>query len=480
MSAGWGSERPLTAIARARLSGPARQAVVDGQIRPGMSALDYGCGRGEDVRSLRRMHINISGWDPHFFPEGLQTASDAVLLTYVLNVIEDQEERRATLSHAWELARSILIVSARLTWERYKVRGKEYADGVLTSRQTFQHLYSPSELREFVQEVTDVRCVSAAPGVVYAFREDAARIAFLARRIVPDAEWMASGDTASAIAAVVDYTERRGRLPRLEEMPDPLAMLLGHLSLSDLQRLVRRTADAGKIAAGVTRTTLNTLLFLAVELFNGRGPFGSLPLTVQLDIRACFSSYAEACKRADRLLLKLRDDTYVRGAMRASKAGKLTPTALYVHRRAVDQIPTVLRLYEHCAAIAAGRADGWTVVKLRHQGRAVSWLDYPEFDTDPHPKLASSYTVEMKSLDTTYVSYEDCQNRPLLHRKHEFLAADDPDVPKYSRLTEAEVRAGLYEHPHLIRTEQGWEGELVRCGRALRGHRLVRRAGPLP
>ena len=420
------------------------------------------------------MQIDASGWDPVFHPDGHVAPADVVLLTYVLNIIEDPAERRQTLKWAWDLADSVLVASARLTWEKSRVNGQEFADGVLTSRQTFQHLFGAGELRNFVQEVTGVRCVSAAPGVVYAFKNDKARIAYLARRVIPDAEWLASDDTTSAIAAVVDFTERRGRLPRLEEMPELLAELLGHFGGADLKRLVRRSADPEKITEGGNRSTLNTLLFLAVELFHGRGPFGTLPLSVQLDVRACFSSYSEACKRADRLLLKLRDDVYVRGAMRASKVGKLTPTALYVHRRAVDRIPTVLRLYEHCAAVAAGRPAAWTVAKLRHHGRAVSWLDYPEFDTDPHPKLAASYSVELRGLDTSHISYVDSNNRPLLHRKHEFLDPEDPDVPKYRRLTEAEVRAGLYEQPQLIGTEHGWEAELNRCGRALRGHRLIR------
>jgi len=138
-------------------------------------------------------------------------------------------------------------------------------------------------------------------------------------------------------------------------------------------------------------------------------------------------------------------------------------------------MPTVLRLYEHCASIAAGRPSSWSVVKLRHQGRAVSWLDYPEFDTDPHPKLHSSYSVDLTTLKTSFQSYEGAASRPLLHRKHEFLAPDDPDVPKYWRLTQSEVRAGLYQNPHLIGTEDGWEAELRRCGRELRGHRLIRR-----
>ncbi|MFC8721425.1 DNA phosphorothioation-associated putative methyltransferase [Kitasatospora sp. NPDC057198] len=468
-------ERRLTAISRSGLSMPARQALVDQQIRPDSTVLDYGCGRGGDVRLLRRMDFAATGWDPYYFPDSAPERADAVLVTYVLNVIEDPVERRETLSRAWELARSVLVVSTRLVWERGKVTGDQFADGVVTSRKTFQHLFETRELRDLVQEVTGVRCVSAAPGVVYAFRDDTARIALLARKIVPDADWLASDSTTSAIASVVDFTERRGRQPRLEEMPAPLSELLGALPASELQRLVRRSADPVKVSEGARRTTLNTLLFLAVELFHGRGPFGGLPLPVQLDVRSCFSSYLEACKRADRLLLKLRDDAYVRDAMRASQVGKLTPTALYVHRRAVERLPTVLRLYEHCAAIAAGRPESWTVLKLLHQGRSAGWLDYPDFDSDPHPRLHTSYSVEMRTLETTHLSHAASGDRPLLHRKQEFLAPDDPDAAKYRRLTEAEVRAGLYDRPHLIGTELGWEAELVRCGRLLRGHRLVRR-----
>ncbi|MFD0900199.1 DNA phosphorothioation-associated putative methyltransferase [Actinomadura sediminis] len=471
----WESDRRLTAIGRATLSVAARQAVVDGEVHASTSVLDYGSGRGDDVRGLHEMRIQVQGWDPFYAPDEAPRSADVVLLTYVLNVIEDPDERREALRRAWELAESLLVVTTRLTWDRSKVRGEQYEDGILTGRRTFQHLFSPAELRSYVEQTTAVRCVSAAPGIVYAFKKDDARLRYLARKIVPHADWLGSDDTSSAVAAVVDYNERRGRLPRLEEMPTEMAKLLGHLQPNELQRIVKKSADPEKVEAGVRASTLSTLLFLAVELFNGRGPYRSLPLSLQLDVRAFFSSYKEACKRADRLLLKLRDDTYVRGAMQASKVGKLTPTALYVHRRAINQMPTVLRLYEHCASIAAGRPPSWTLIKLRHQGRAASWLDYPEFDDDPHPKLHSSYMVDLTTLKTSFKSYEEAANRPLLHRKHEFLALDDADVPKYRRLTQSEVRAGLYRNPHLIGTEAGWEAELLRCGRELRGHRLVRR-----
>lgn len=427
------------------------------------------------MRALAKLGVDVFGWDPAHHVDGPLKPADIVLLTYVLNVIEDPTERRETLLRAWNHATSVLVVSARLRWERNQIKGREYGDGILTSRNTFQHLYAPNELRDYVEEVTGVRSLSAAPGVVYVFKSDEARLSYLARQIAPNGEWLASEDTASAISAVVAHLEQRGRMPQLEEMPQAIIGLLGHLRHADLKRLVEQEADRVKVELAAERSTLDTLLFLAVELFHGRGPMSSLPLPIQLDVRAFFRSYTEACKRADRLLLKLRDEAFIRRAMNGSIAGKFTPTALYVHRRALHRIPTVLRLYEQCASIAAGRPAEWSVAKLRHQGRGVSWLNYPDFDTDSHPRLAASYAVDLKTLKSSFTSYANSTNRPLLHRKHEFLAEDDPDAPKYRRLTEAEVRAGLYENPHLIGTEEGWQRELNRCRRTLRGHRLVQR-----
>lgn len=90
---------------------------------------------------------------------------------------------------------------------------------------------------------------------------------------------------------------------------------------------------------------------------------------------------------------------------------------------------------------------------MHHQGRTVSYLSYPEFDTDPHPRLAASYVVDLTALEASHTTYESRANRPLLHRKHEFLSTDDPASGLYRRLTDAEVKAGSYENPSLIGME---------------------------
>jgi DNA phosphorothioation-associated putative methyltransferase len=469
----WNSFRHRTAIGRADLSGPVRQCLNSGVITQETSVLDYGCGRGQDVKRLRQMGLQADGWDPYFAPDTPLSECDVVTLTYVLNVIENPMERRETLSRAWGLAKNTLAVTCRLKWEQNAVRGEAQGDGVFTSRETFQHLYSTSELRQLVEDVTGTKCVSPTPGMVYAFRRVEDRLTYLARDTIPEFDWAESTDYASALAEVIAFAESRGRPPLFEEIPQHLVPLLGKISRHALLQAIQKGAAPDLVANGTRRATLDSLLYLGTSIFNGRPAFSDLPLGIQADIKHCFKTYREACARADRLLAKIRDDTYIRGAMRNSP-GKLTATALYVHRRAVDKIPVVLRLYEHCGSVAAGRPSQWNILKLDHRGRRISWSWYPDFDADPHPRLDSSYSVEMGSLESSLQVFRDRANRPLLHRKEEFLASDDPMVPKYRRLTSAEVRAGLYANPTIIGLEEGWAGELRRCGVALKGHRVVK------
>lgn len=461
MTSGAGIRRHLTAISRDRLSLGARSAYVDGLLDEG-NVLDFGAGRGQDAARLRRSGFPVTAYDPYFSPSTGLTTHDVVLLTYVLNTIEDQNERRSTLERAWALARGKLVVTSRLSWERSRVTGQAYGDGVITRRATFQHLYSTSELVAAVRAATGVQPVVARPGVVYAFRSEHDRLTYLARRY-------ALPEAAAALTGLQDaiaFYESRGRVPGPRDgwtATDSRSMALA----------VRRAADEARVAEARRRTTMSLLLMLSMERFHGPLPWAHLPAGVQDDIRDMFGSYKHASWRAARLLGQLRNDLVLRRTMRAS-IGKLTPSALYIHRRALSQAPLLLRIYEECGALAAGRPSSWDLVKLHHDRRMVSWLAYPDFDEDAHPVLHCSDHVDLSTLKAGHVEYTDSPNPPLLHRKEEFLAADDARVPLYTRLTASETRAGLYSRPEAIGTRQGWEEELVRCGRALRGHRLVR------
>lgn len=91
------------------------------------------------------------GWDPAYRPETPCEQADVVNLGYVLNVIEDQEERSAALCKAWELCRQLLTVSAQVLIAGRGQAQAEFGDGVLTGRGTFQKFYLQSELKAYLE-----------------------------------------------------------------------------------------------------------------------------------------------------------------------------------------------------------------------------------------------------------------------------------------------------------------------------------------
>ena len=104
----------------------------------------------------------------------------------------------------------------------------------------------------------------------------------------------------------------------------------------------------------------------------------------------------------------------------------------------------------------------------------VSYLSYPDFESDPHPALASSMTVHLQTFRVRERDYTSSRNPPILHRKETFVASDHPLHGKFARLTRQEELKGLYEAPTHIGTRRGWDELLSEKGLVLRGHRLFR------
>jgi DNA phosphorothioation-associated putative methyltransferase len=174
--------RHRTALRRAGLSRPIRLSLEEGLINKDRFIFDYGCGHGDDMLHLRSQGINCAGWDPVYHPQGNRILADIVNLGYVINVIEDAQERASVLREAWSLTRKLLIVSARLTVDAKEESQTSYEDGWLTRLGTFQKYYEQHELRDWIDSVLNVSSVPAAPGIFYVFRDENLRQSFAASR----------------------------------------------------------------------------------------------------------------------------------------------------------------------------------------------------------------------------------------------------------------------------------------------------------
>ncbi len=166
-----GIDRYRTAIVRHELSAPMKTLVKHGYLKGEHSIFDYGCGRGDDLRELEAHGLDALGWDPNFQPDNDKSSSDIVNIGFVLNVIEDQDDRLKALLDAWELADKFLVVSVMLANENYIAQFKPYKDGVITSRNTFQKYYTQSEIKAYIERSLQKDAITVAPGIFYIFKD---------------------------------------------------------------------------------------------------------------------------------------------------------------------------------------------------------------------------------------------------------------------------------------------------------------------
>jgi DNA phosphorothioation-associated putative methyltransferase len=140
----WKTPRWKTSISRKALSMPARTYLnyLDSQKA---QILDFGCGRGSyDVSSLGAKGFDAKGYDPYYKNnlDLLNRSYQHVMLLYVINVIESEQERAEVLRFCWNLTDSSLIIAVRTG-----SKGEVY-----TKSGTFQKYFTFSSFNEFVNE----------------------------------------------------------------------------------------------------------------------------------------------------------------------------------------------------------------------------------------------------------------------------------------------------------------------------------------
>ncbi|PSP11700.1 MAG: hypothetical protein BRC50_11060 [Cyanobacteria bacterium SW_11_48_12] len=158
-----------------------------------------------------------------------------------------------------------------------------------------------------------------------------------------------------------------------------------------------------------------------------------------------------------------------------SAVGKLLPNAFYVHLSALSYLEPEIQSYENLARLAAPPVKEAILVKISTTQAKVSYLFYPDFDTEPHPALQASIQVDLQSFQVSSRDYSASDNSPILHPKETFVAPDYLLYEQFAKLTRTEVALGLLEHPRSIGTRREWLQRLENHGVEFRGHHLIKR-----
>jgi len=144
----------LTAISRTTLSKPYKLFLSQNIINKNQSILDFGCGKGFDVKTLQNKGFDIKGYDKYQndFKNSYDVNYDIVTCNYVFNVISEVNERIELLNELKKIGKKI-IISVRSDKKAIKENWIEYNDGYITPRKTFQKFYTEDDIINFFGDV---------------------------------------------------------------------------------------------------------------------------------------------------------------------------------------------------------------------------------------------------------------------------------------------------------------------------------------
>lgn len=462
-----GIQRHLTALTRYGFSAPVQALARLGFLDGTKTVFDYGCGKGDDVRGLLDSEIDVTGWDPHFRPDGEKREADIVNLGFVINVIENPIERTETLRLAFSYARELLVVSAMIG--SINSRGfSSFSDGVITARNTFQKYYRQDELKNYIESTLDRSAIAVGPGVFFVFQSEEAAQAFTLQSLSSRRRRLShSGANRPRVyerKSVVDRIFETqwhivsklwdrwielGREPQKWEMPVE-ANEISSRSLGTIFRELPQRMENGEavIAEAAEARHEDLLVFFAKSQFVGNKRFRSLHPSLKQDVKIFFGHYDLAIDGGRQLLFSLSDVNVLIKAARAAEElglGIVEDSAFFVHASVVEQLPSVLRAYIMCGTHLYGDLSGIDLIKVHFGSSKLSLMQYESFIESPLPKLVRRTKLNLQTTDIDVFDYSGEFSPQYLYRKSRFINEEFPHYEEQVEFEEKLTSLGLLE-----------------------------------
>ena len=442
-------DRHLTALVRHDLSTPFKILIKHDLLQPTLSVFDYGCGRGDDLRELEAHGVQAAGWDPNFLPDADLIESDIVNLGFVINVIEDRDERIEALSKAHQLSRRFTVVSAMVAGESVTGRFEPYKDGVLTSRNTFQKYYSQSELRRFIEDTLDTEAVAAAPGVFIVFKDKNDEQQFYLNRNKSQRTWTRLSERPEVKGThELAYVGNRelldefwnkcldlGRLPLYAEFDKSDALIAAMGSIIKAYRIVTSVLKSDDLEQAANSRIDDLTVYFALALFGRRPQYKTMPVSLQQDIKTFFGNYSKASEIGKEALFEIADTALISAACVEATA-KLPAYRfaqsdyLLIHAQFLNALPRLLRIYVGAAEQLLGSADDFNLVKIHIRSGKVTFLRYEDFDSSPLPLLIERVKVNLRDQEIDFFDYVEPYTPSPLYWKGEVIDESFPDFKK--------------------------------------------------
>lgn len=189
--------------------------------------------------------------------------------------------------------------------------------------------------------------------------------------------------------------------------------------------LRRRVAGSGPLGKD------DLLVYLALQVFERRRSFASVPAALATEIAQWFGDESGALDAARVLLFSAGIVDVVAAAcdtVAQTRLGHLEHgDGLYFTNRQLAQVPAVLRVFVGCGEQLYGDACACQVVKIHDRSGKLTFHVYDEFWGQPVPKLVERAKVDLRRQRVDFFAYDGQPHDPQpLYFKSKWLAEGDP------------------------------------------------------
>ena len=434
-------ERHRTAIDRNQLSQPMQALARHNYLNGEYSVLDYGCGKGDDVRELEAHGIDVTGWDPVHRANEDYSNRDIVNLGFVLNVIENKQERTETLINAWKHADKILVVAVMVAGESVISQFTPYKDGIITSRNTFQKYYSQGEIRYYIENAIDETAIAVGQGIFIIFKDKLEEQSFLSERQHIKRNWSQKTQRQLALKSKAikkdvidkhielftdywDTTLELGRIPANNEFEfsDQIRRICGSHNKAHQALLKHFGEDVYDESKEKRKEDL--IVYLALNQFEKRKPQSKMPESLKRDIKAFFPSYQQALEGAREILFSVGNPITISKACQLAQeiigCGHMEEGhSLTFHKDYLGDLPAELRIFIGCATQLYGDIDNFELIKAHIASGKVSLMRYDDWSKD-EPLLLERIKIKLRELDIDFFDYSGQYMPTLLTNKTVF------------------------------------------------------------
>jgi len=161
--------------------------------------------------------------------------------------------------------------------------------------------------------------------------------------------------------------------------------------------------------------------------------------------------------------------------MSQKSIGKHTRTAFYIH---VSQLSSLNEESQNAIVksfdkAGLGQDSEFNVIKIAHDLSSISFLYYPNFFSKGFPELEKSWHVDIKLNTSSFRTYANSMNPPILHRKELLLSPEHPKITILHKLTQEAENLNLFQDPSRIGFLNQWTALVRSRGYRVEDHQFV-------